>query len=49
MSTTLTARRTIAQRYAEAFPNSQRLYDRATGLFPNGVTHDLRYLQPFPV
>lgn len=49
MATTLTARRTIAERYAESFPNSQRLYARATGLFPNGVTHDLRYLQPFPV
>ena len=49
MATTLTARRTIAQRYAETFPNSERLYARATGLFPNGVTHDLQYLQPFPV
>ncbi len=49
MPTTLTARRTIAERFAESFPNSQRLYSRATGLFPNGVTHDLRYLQPFPV
>jgi glutamate-1-semialdehyde 2,1-aminomutase len=49
MSTTLTARRTLTDRYAEAFPNSQRLYRQGMGLFPNGVTHDLRFLQPFPV
>jgi glutamate-1-semialdehyde 2,1-aminomutase len=49
MSTTLTARRTLAERFAETFPSSERLYRQATSLFPNGVTHDLRYLQPFPI
>jgi glutamate-1-semialdehyde 2,1-aminomutase len=35
--------------YAEKFPSSARLYERARNLFPNGVTHDGRYLTPFPV
>ncbi len=35
--------------YAETRPGSQRLYEEATGVFPSGVTHDNRYLQPFPV
>ncbi len=49
MSTTLTARRTLTERFTESFPSSQQLYRQATSLFPNGVTHDLRYLQPFPI
>jgi glutamate-1-semialdehyde 2,1-aminomutase len=35
--------------FAERFPSSARLYERALRLFPNGVTHDGRYLSPFPV
>jgi glutamate-1-semialdehyde 2,1-aminomutase len=35
--------------YCERFAGSQRLYERACGLFPDGVTHDGRYLQPFPI
>jgi glutamate-1-semialdehyde 2,1-aminomutase len=49
MGHTMTARRTIADLYTHAFPNSRRLYQHALELFPNGVTHDLRYLEPFPV
>ena len=49
MVQTLAARSTIAERYIQTFPRSCELYGRARGLFPNGVTHDLRYLQPFPV
>jgi glutamate-1-semialdehyde 2,1-aminomutase len=49
MATTLTDRGTLAKRYAEAFPMSQRMHRQATSMFPNGVTHDLRYLQPFPI
>ncbi len=41
--------RTIAERFEEAFPRSRELYARASDLFPNGVTHDARYLEPFPV
>lgn len=35
--------------YVAAFPRSRALHEQARGLFPNGVTHDLRYLEPFPV
>lgn len=35
--------------YREAFPTSAKLYERACGIFPSGVTHDGRYLQPFPI
>jgi glutamate-1-semialdehyde 2,1-aminomutase len=43
------ARRTLAERYAAEFPTSRRLFERARGLFPDGVTHELRRLEPFPV
>src|SRR5262249_61325671 len=39
----------LAERYAREFAGSKARYDRARGLFPTGVTHDLRYLEPFPV
>ncbi|HIE30380.1 TPA: aminotransferase class III-fold pyridoxal phosphate-dependent enzyme, partial [Candidatus Poribacteria bacterium] len=35
--------------YENAFPNSRKLYQKASTLFPNGVTHDGRYLQPYPI
>src|SRR6185503_3677847 len=28
---------------------SEELYVRGRSLFPSGVTHDARYLQPFPI
>ena len=40
---------TLADRYAAAFPESRRRFDRARGLFPTGVTHDTRMMAPFPV
>jgi glutamate-1-semialdehyde 2,1-aminomutase len=40
---------TLAERYAAAFPGSRRLHERARDVFPDGVTHDLRRLLPFPV
>jgi len=48
MPATLTAPK-IQSQFAEAFPTSAELYRRGVSLFPNGVTHDARYLQPFPV
>src|SRR5262245_48206408 len=42
-------RNAIVDRYTRAFRTSERLYRRALGCFPDGVTHDLRHLQPFPV
>jgi len=40
---------TILERYVESHPGSQRLHARASGLFPNGVTHDMRHTSPFPL
>ena len=40
---------TLTSRYEAAFPTSRRLYEQARGIFPDGVTHDLRYLEPFPI
>jgi glutamate-1-semialdehyde 2,1-aminomutase len=39
----------LGERYAAEFPLSRKLYEEARGLFPAGVTHDLRYLEPFPI
>ena len=35
--------------YAAARDGSRRLYAAAVDVFPSGVTHDNRYLQPFPL
>jgi glutamate-1-semialdehyde 2,1-aminomutase len=39
----------IEAAYRDRFPESARLYETAKRLFPNGVTHDGRFLLPFPV
>lgn len=39
----------IDSAFRERFPGSQKLYERAIRLFPNGVTHDSRFLEPFPI
>jgi glutamate-1-semialdehyde 2,1-aminomutase len=49
MPTVGTPRRTLTQRYETEFANSRKLHEEAKKLFPHGVTHDLRYLEPFPV
>jgi glutamate-1-semialdehyde 2,1-aminomutase len=41
--------RSLTMGYEEMFPNSRKLFDQARTLFPNGVTHDLRHLEPFPI
>lgn len=41
--------RRIDSAFCEQFPASRKLYERALPLFPNGVTHDSRYLEPFPI
>ena len=48
MTATL-ARPSLADRYAAEFPGSRKLYEQARQVFPGGVTHDLRYLEPFPI
>jgi len=40
---------TLSQHYEKEFAGSRRLYEQALRTFPNGVTHDLRYLEPFPI
>jgi glutamate-1-semialdehyde 2,1-aminomutase len=47
MPQTLT--RTIDVVYREKFPTSAKLSQRGKTLFPDGVTHDARFLKPFPI
>jgi glutamate-1-semialdehyde 2,1-aminomutase len=47
--TAVAARRSMTERFENEFANSSKLFEQAKGLFPNGVTHDLRYLEPFPI
>jgi glutamate-1-semialdehyde 2,1-aminomutase len=49
MSQATLSRPSLTERYVAAFPRSQKLHEQARTLFPNGVTHDLRFLEPFPV
>ena len=39
----------LALHYAAAYPLSRRFHERATALLPHGVTHDARWLEPFPI
>jgi glutamate-1-semialdehyde 2,1-aminomutase len=39
----------LAARYAAAFPGSKQRFEKAQRLFPCGVTHDTRMMDPFPV
>jgi glutamate-1-semialdehyde 2,1-aminomutase len=49
MSQATLSRSSLTERYAAAFPRSRKLHEQARAIFPNGVTHDLRHLEPFPV
>ena len=40
---------TIEQQYLSKHRRSAEVYRRAGGAFPGGVTHDARYLEPFPI
>ena len=44
-----TAVRPLAERYTAAFPGSKARFEQAKGIFPTGVTHDTRMMDPFPV
>lgn len=39
----------ILEMYKNSFPSSYELYKKALNLFPSGVTHDSRFLKPFPI
>ena len=43
------AERTLLDRFVEEFAGSRRRFEEAKKVFPDGVTHDLRSLDPFPV
>src|SRR5688500_11943921 len=40
---------TIEQTYIERNPESAKLYARASKVLPSGVTHDSRFMRPFPL
>ena len=44
-----TINETIEDRYRDTHRRSAELYRQACTVFPSGVTHDVRYLQPFPL
>jgi glutamate-1-semialdehyde 2,1-aminomutase len=37
------------ERYIAKFPTSKALYEKALGIIPSGVTHDARFVKPFPI
>jgi glutamate-1-semialdehyde 2,1-aminomutase len=39
----------LEQAYVDALPTSKALFERAKALFPDGVTHDTRRMDPFPI
>jgi len=39
----------LTDAYQEALPKSKALYQRALEVFPSGITHDGRYMTPFPI
>ncbi len=39
----------ILSQYERLCPGSRRLFERSLERFPSGVTHDSRYMRPFPI
>ncbi|MFL5339346.1 MAG: aspartate aminotransferase family protein [Gemmataceae bacterium] len=46
---TATMTQTLAEHFTAEFAGSKRRFERARTIFPDGVTHDSRRLEPFPV
>ena len=44
-----TATKSLVDRYTAAFPGSKKRFEEAKQIFPCGVTHDTRMMDPFPV
>src|SRR6516162_7060824 len=42
-------RPSLSQRFEKEFSQSRKLHEQARGVFPSGITHDLRHLEPFPI
>jgi glutamate-1-semialdehyde 2,1-aminomutase len=49
MSATATAPLSLVDRYTAGFPGSKARFEKAKQIFPCGVTHDARMMEPFPV
>jgi glutamate-1-semialdehyde 2,1-aminomutase len=45
----MAGKETIQEAYVRLHPASARLYEEAQRTFPSGVTHDIRYVTPFPI
>jgi glutamate-1-semialdehyde 2,1-aminomutase len=39
----------ILDAYVRTHPGSAKLYEESSRVFPSGVTHDIRFLTPFPI
>ena len=39
----------ISESYSRLHPRSAELYQQGLQVFPSGVTHDIRFLRPFPI
>jgi glutamate-1-semialdehyde 2,1-aminomutase len=39
----------LDEQFTQTHPRSRALYDKACEIFPSGVTHDNRFLRPFPL
>jgi glutamate-1-semialdehyde 2,1-aminomutase len=44
-----TATTSLVDQYTAAFPGSKKRFEQAKGIFPTGVTHDTRMMEPFPI
>ena len=40
---------TILERYSKTFQKHEELFRQAAQIFPDGVTHDNRHADPFPI
>ena len=49
MQTTIDSKSTIVSAYRQKTPGSERLFLEAQNLFPSGITHDSRYLDPYGI
>lgn len=49
MTPSASAAPTVEEQYRASFPTSRALHERAAAIFPSGINHDLRFLQPFPL
>lgn len=38
----------VRGRFEEALSSSRKLFERAEAVIPSGITHDGRFLRPFP-